>query len=116
MSQTQAEAPLQSPEKAARRTVKRVLWDNVLVRPIKLGERVSGGGIIAPDTHRAATQVGIVVMVGPDVAGFEPGMQVMYSMYSGNQVGLNLDDEDILMGCREISAEVQIEEVTIGQG
>lgn len=76
------------------------LFDNVLVRPIKV-EPKSAGGIILPESAKEKPQVAEVVAVGKgayDQNGklipmiVKVGQQVMYTKWGGNEVKVGYEE------------------------
>lgn len=81
----------------------RPLHDRVLIEPLKVDDKTSGG-IIIPDTAQEKPMRGKVVAVGPgarDEAGklqpldVKKGDRVLYGKYSGTEV--KIDGKDMLI-------------------
>jgi co-chaperonin GroES (HSP10) len=62
------------------------LEDHLVVEPLDDTETASG--LIVPLNEAAQTRTGIVVSVGPDVAGVEPGDKILYARDAGYDVRL----------------------------
>jgi co-chaperonin GroES (HSP10) len=62
------------------------LDDFVVVQP--LDETETASGLIVPANEAAQCTTGIVVSVGPDVNGVEPGDKVLYPRDAGYEVRL----------------------------
>ncbi|MHB8643337.1 MAG: hypothetical protein ACYDA3_10700 [Gaiellaceae bacterium] len=62
------------------------LEDHLVVEPLDDSETASG--LIVPLNEAAQTRTGIVVSVGPDVHGVEPGDKILYARDAGYEVRL----------------------------
>jgi co-chaperonin GroES (HSP10) len=62
------------------------LEDHLVVEPLDDTETASG--LIVPLNEAAQTRTGIVVSVGPDVNGVEPGDKILYARDAGYDVRL----------------------------
>jgi co-chaperonin GroES (HSP10) len=62
------------------------LEDHLVVEPLDDSETASG--LIVPLNEAAQTRTGIVVSVGPDVNGVEPGDKILYAREAGYDVRL----------------------------
>ena len=62
------------------------LEDHLVVEPLDDSETASG--LIVPLNEAAQTRTGIVVSVGPDVNGVEPGDKILYARDAGYDVRL----------------------------
>lgn len=59
------------------------LGSKVLVKRLRMGA-MSDGGIVIPETARKKrASEGEVVLIGPLVAGLEPGQRVVFERYGG---------------------------------
>ncbi len=83
----------------------RPLHDRILVKRIEEKEQVQGG-IIIPDTAKEKPQEGEVLAVGPGKRNEEGklipmdvkvGDRVLFGKYSGSEVPVKLDGEDLLI-------------------
>ena len=79
------------------------LSDNVLIKPIEIEAR-SSGGIIIPDTAKEKPMYGEVIAIGPGkfnekgkriVMNLKVGDRVLFSKYAG--IDFKYDDEDHLI-------------------
>ena len=70
------------------------LDDFVVVEPLDESETASG--LIVPANEAAQCATGIVVSVGPDVTGVEPGDKVLYPREAGFDVRLGGIDVKVL--------------------
>ena len=62
------------------------LEDHLVVEPLDDSETASG--LIVPLNEASQTRTGIVVSVGPDVNGVEPGDKILYARDAGYDVRL----------------------------
>lgn len=95
----------------------RLFHDNVLVRPIKVEDAVTDGGILIPGgVARVPSQRGIVVACGPEASSIEVGSQVLFGAFAGQPLELNGPSGEhlLVLGFREIIAEVDVSVVEIG--
>ena len=81
------------------------IGDRVVVQPLKPEEKTKGG-IVLPDTAKERPQEGKVVAVGPGKVldngerremQVKVGDKVIYGKYSGTEVKLHGDDEELLI-------------------
>ncbi len=81
------------------------LGDRVIVRPLK-PEEVTKGGIVLPETAKEKPHEGEIIAAGKgrvkedgSVSALEVkvGDRVLYGKYSGNEIKLRDEDEDVLI-------------------
>ena len=72
------------------------IGDRILVKP-KLGEAISEGGIVIPDTAQEKTNQGTVIAVGDDKESIKVKVKdsVLYDRYAGT--GIEIDGEEHLI-------------------
>ena len=73
------------------------IGDRVLIKP-KLGENVTKGGIVIPDTAREKTTEGVVIAVGDDKELIKVKVKesVLYNKYAGVEIKVDGKDHLIL--------------------
>lgn len=90
------------------------LFDNVLIKPVKMDETLPSG-IVLPDSAKEKPQVGEVMAVGPGVTNdtgklipmvVKVGQRVMYKKWGGNEVKVN-GEEWTIVEQKEILAIVE---------
>ena len=83
----------------------RINGARVLVKEIKLSEQLESG-LVVPERKKQQTNQGIVMLVGDGAmlengtivpVGVKVGERVIYSSFSGSQVKINKDDDDVYL-------------------
>jgi chaperonin GroES len=74
--------------------------DRVLIKPEDTGgeKRSESGLIIIPDLGKTRSTKGIIVALGPEVAGIDIGDVVLFGKYAGADIELN---HEVVTICRQ---------------